>query len=161
MQLSNRQVTGFVNGVLKYCWVVDGIMQDSNQHMLGGVWYSASDNTLTGLIYVGPRATHFSLLGILVLVYVYMGPRATHIMPYASIHRICQWSAKILFGGWWNSAGFKSTLLCWAVWYSASGNTLTGLIYVGHLLGPHNLLGILVLGYVRLGHTLYWVGTCV
>jgi muramidase (phage lysozyme) len=29
MQLLNRQVTGFVNG--------DGIMQDSNQHMLGGV----------------------------------------------------------------------------------------------------------------------------
>jgi hypothetical protein len=29
MQLSNRQVTGFVNG--------DGIMQDSNPHMLGGV----------------------------------------------------------------------------------------------------------------------------
>jgi hypothetical protein len=31
---------------------------------------------------VGPLATHFSLLGILVLVY--MGPRATHIyiMPY-------------------------------------------------------------------------------
>jgi hypothetical protein len=29
MQLSNRQVTGFVNG--------DGIMQDSNQHMLDGV----------------------------------------------------------------------------------------------------------------------------
>jgi hypothetical protein len=29
MQLSNRQVTVFVNG--------DGIMQDSNRHMLGGV----------------------------------------------------------------------------------------------------------------------------
>jgi hypothetical protein len=37
MQLSNRQVTGFVNGGLKYCSVVDGIMQDSNQHVLGGV----------------------------------------------------------------------------------------------------------------------------
>jgi hypothetical protein len=42
-------------------------------------------NTLTGLIYVGPRATHFSLLGI---YGVYMGPRATHIYNAICIYGI-------------------------------------------------------------------------
>jgi hypothetical protein len=58
MQLSIRQVTGFVNG--------DGIMQDSNQHVGWCLMAPRATNTLTGLIYVGPLATHFSLLGILV-----------------------------------------------------------------------------------------------
>jgi hypothetical protein len=42
-------------------------------------------NTLTGLIYVGPRATHFSLLGIIVhCLYGASGNTYMYIMPYAS-----------------------------------------------------------------------------
>jgi hypothetical protein len=79
MQLSNRQVTGFVNG--------DGIMQDSNPHMLGGVCDSASGNKHTYWVNLC-GASGNTLAYWVSWCMVYMGPRATHIYNAICIYSI-------------------------------------------------------------------------